>query len=403
MRQTQKEALFGLKIVLTALSVILLIYSLYFLAFAVYGLLKKRKVYPETDKLLRFAILVPARNEDSVIGDLMDSANSLDYPKDHFDTYVIINNCTDRTEEIAREKGAIVLPCTDPTKNKSDVLRFAFRKLADEPIDAYVVVDADNTMSTSFLREMNKALAVGAPAAQCVRTGRNSKRSWVAGCYEIYYRFQNAFFNHSRSAAGLPASINGSGWAVTKEQINSYGFKTITITEDMEYTILCGLDKKDIAFVDTADSCDEFVSDWRTSWRQRIRWTFGALQCIKTYQGSLLKNAFSGSFVCFDLFMINILVPVTAFGLLLMPFGYFSMSAFLSFPLYLLTSFASFYLSSCLVALLAVLITHGSVKDTWRGILCYPYFLLSWLPLFISCLFRKDISWTPIRKSAGAK
>ena len=127
---------------------ITLIYGLYFLITGIIGIIRKSKIeFKKSEKYNNFAILVAARNEERVIGNLVESLKKLNYPKDSYNIYVIPNNCTDNTESISKEKGAKVIKCTVPTKTKGEVLRFAFDKLrSKKEIDAYIIFDADNVV-----------------------------------------------------------------------------------------------------------------------------------------------------------------------------------------------------------------------------------------------------------------
>ena len=52
--------------------------------------------------------IIPAHNEEIVVGNLIASLQKQNYPKDLYDIYVIADNCTDNTAEVARKAGAIV-------------------------------------------------------------------------------------------------------------------------------------------------------------------------------------------------------------------------------------------------------------------------------------------------------
>ena len=77
----------------------------------------------------KFAVLIAARNEELVIGPLINSLLTQEYPADLYDVWVIPNNCTDNTALAARNFGANVLECTVPVKSKGEVLRFAYNRL----------------------------------------------------------------------------------------------------------------------------------------------------------------------------------------------------------------------------------------------------------------------------------
>lgn len=405
-----------LKIILIILNIPLVLYSVYFVVFFLVGIFRKKHIYPETEERRHFAVLIPARNEESVIATLMDSIQKLDYPKDCFDTYVILHNCTDNTEEIVRSYGARILRRGAEMKTKGEILKSVFDELnTHEEIDAYVIIDADNAISPNFLKEINKAVVGGAQVIQGRRTGSNSRNTWVAGCYEIYYRMQNAFYNRPRIGIRCSASVNGSGWAVTKDVIRKNGFEVKTITEDMEYTNICALDGLRIAYMSEAISADQFVSHLRLSMTQRVRWTYGMFQCLRYYEGDLIRQAFKGSFEALDLSLVNLMLISTVYSLILIPTGFLSIWEFFPlqsilpvplwawFLIYLVVGVVGYYIVSCLAALLSVILTHGNVRENLKGIFGFPIFLVTWIPVIISCLFRRRVDWKPMRSKAGSR
>ena len=61
----------------------------------------------------RFAIVVPAHNEEIAIAKTVGSLVSIEYPRALFDVLVVADNCTDTTAALARAGGAEVLERTD--------------------------------------------------------------------------------------------------------------------------------------------------------------------------------------------------------------------------------------------------------------------------------------------------
>ena len=74
---------------------------------AIVGLVTKHKKYPEAKVNHKYAVLISARNEEKVIGNLIDSIKKQDYPSDLVDVFVVADNCTDSTFAVARDAGAI--------------------------------------------------------------------------------------------------------------------------------------------------------------------------------------------------------------------------------------------------------------------------------------------------------
>ena len=71
------------------------------------ALFKKRKPLPSAVPH-RYAVLIAARNEQTVIGDLLDSLNRQSYDVSLVKIFVIADNCSDATSYVARQKGAVV-------------------------------------------------------------------------------------------------------------------------------------------------------------------------------------------------------------------------------------------------------------------------------------------------------
>ena len=79
----------------------------YQIVYLVLPLLKKQKPL-KWEKYHRYAILIAARNEEAVLPHLLDSIHAQDYPAELIDIFVVADNCTDRTAEVARHHGAKV-------------------------------------------------------------------------------------------------------------------------------------------------------------------------------------------------------------------------------------------------------------------------------------------------------
>lgn len=102
----------------------------------------------------KIAVLLPAYNEEATIQKVIEDFQR--YLPDA-DIYVYDNNSKDRTNQLAREAGAIVR--FEPRQGKGNVVRSMFREI---DADYYVMVDADDTYPAA---EVNKLL-------QPLRSGR---------------------------------------------------------------------------------------------------------------------------------------------------------------------------------------------------------------------------------------
>ena len=59
--------------------------------------------------------------------------------------------------------------------------------------------------------------------------------------------------------------------------------------------------------------------------------------------------------------------------------------------------FALSYIVSILIAVFVVKYNKKNVKKTLTGIMTFPIFILTWIPINIVCLFTKKIKWEPIK------
>ena len=186
-----------LYIVQQALVWILTIFWLYQLMISICSLVKLKEKPLLIDKKHKFMAIIPAHNEEAVVGNLVESLKNQDYPKDLYDIYVIADNCTDNTAQVAREKGAIVYERFDSEKKtKGYALQWFLQQKIQEnaPYDAFFVFDADNIVDKGFIKAMNKKLCQGEDVVQGYRDIKNPTDSWVTAGYAIFYWTMHHFY-----------------------------------------------------------------------------------------------------------------------------------------------------------------------------------------------------------------
>jgi cellulose synthase/poly-beta-1,6-N-acetylglucosamine synthase-like glycosyltransferase len=239
---------------------------------------------------MKFAVLIPARNEEAVIGSIIESIQLQDYPKELCDIYVIPNNCTDDTAGAARRAGANIIDCVLPVNSKGDAMGQAFDVLLCKDHDAYCVFDADNYADKNFLKEINNALCDGYKVAKGRNEAKNPYDSWVSGCYGLYFNTVSLFFNKARANLGLSAKPNGTGLAFHRSVIEKNGgWNTVTLTEDAEFAANCAVAGERVAWVPDAVAYDEEPNSFAVSMRQRRRWISGIMQVAGFRLADLLR------------------------------------------------------------------------------------------------------------------
>ena len=253
---------------------------LYQFVISITSLIKFKEKPMLTDKEHRFIIALPANNEESVIGNLIKSLQMQDYNKALYDIYVIADNCTDGTANVARENGAIVYERFDEDKKtKGYALNWFLDKMKDkkDDYDALLVFDADNVVDKNFLNVMNKKLCQGEVLVQGYRDIKNPTDTWVSGGYAIFYWTMNRLYHLARYNMGLSPLINGTAFMVKWDILIDEGWNTKTLTEDIEFALINISKGVKLGWAKDAIVYDEQPLTFKQSWKQRERWS------VRTY------------------------------------------------------------------------------------------------------------------------
>ena len=385
---------------------IITIFWLYQLLISLCSLVKLKDKPMIEEKENRFMAIIPAHNEEAVVGNLIESLKNQNYPKDKYDIYVIADNCTDMTKKIAEDAGAIVYERRSQMaeRTKGHALQWFLRQKIKEnaPYDAFCVFDADNIVDKEFLKNMNKKLCQGEEVVQGYRDIKNPTDSWVSAGYAIFYWMMNRFYHLARYNIGLSPLLNGTGFMVKFDVVKPNGWETKTLTEDIEFSLQRIISGKRLGWATDAIVYDEEPVGFKQSWSQRSRWTVGHIQCMGIYTKDLARAVKEKKTIMnFDglLYIIGS-IPVFIITLILLTINfifyitnnYTGLDLILSYVRYLVPTF----LLPIGTALLIMILDKKPIKPMIKGLLCYPLFLGSWLLINFKCLFKRDIKWEKI-------
>jgi len=385
-----------LKIISNILNLFMFIFGAYFVVTALFPyFIKNAKTKEREAKEHKFAILIAARNEESVIGDLIKSLKQQNYAKDKYQIFVIPNNCSDKTEIISRECGATIINIPFNPKSKGEVLNYVFNKFKEVSLfDTYVIFDADNLVHPDFLTKINEKLNEGYELVQGFRDCKNPYDSWISGGYAIFYYLQNLFLYQARVNINASATINGTGYAVGKNIIETINYDSKTLTEDIELSTVCAARNIKIGYQEEAIFYDEQVDNFKDSWNQRKRWTSGAIQVARLYQKKLIKSFLEYK----NIHSIDMLFISSAY--ITQFIGIFTFLINLLFNFNLINLILLGIVSYLLVVLVAVYLVNYYKKDINKmkyGILLFPLFIISWMPITIISAFDKKKNWDEIK------
>ena len=191
--------------------------------------------------LKRYAVLISARNEENVIGQLIDSINNQTY-KGEITTFVMADNCTDNTYGVAVDHGAVAYT-RKSTKyiGKGYAIEMLLKHIKyDYPLgfDGYFVFDADNILSPTYIEEMHKCHLAGNDAITSYRAAKNYGDNWISSGYGLWFLRESMYLNYSRYRLGSSAAISGTGFFFSDKVLKDIGgWPFHLLTEDIEFTI----------------------------------------------------------------------------------------------------------------------------------------------------------------------
>lgn len=267
--------------------------TLYLDALAVAAALWRPRACPVSPRH-RFALLVPAHNEELLLPRLLRSIAQLDYPRDRYDIHVVADNCTDATAAVATDGGALAHVRVDAQeRGKGYALRWLLRTLATrgQSYDAYVIVDADSVVSTNLLAVFDAHLAHGDRAMQSYYGVLNHEESWPSALRYVALTLFNGLRPRGRDALGLSAGLRGNGMCLAESVLEQFGWDAFTLAEDAEYhLVLVGAGVR-VAYAGEASVLAEMPTTLRQSRSQNVRWERGRLQLLRAYGPPLLTAA----------------------------------------------------------------------------------------------------------------
>lgn len=404
--------------------------TLHFFIFAIVGIFSSKK-YPESKEKLKYGIIIPARNEEAVVGGLINSIKRNNYPQENLKIFVISHNSTDNTAKAAREAGAIVYEYTNPGEN---TMGYAFKHLFScigrdygfESFDGFFIFNADNILDKNYITYMNDAFCHYGKKS-VVTSFRNSKNfggNLISGLYGMYFAVGCRLESRGRTMLNCSTRVQGTGYLIPPE-IVANGWQYVTLAEDWEFTADRILLDNTIKYCDKAVFYDEQPTSLRIMWRQRLRWSRGHLIVFITRLKDLIKSLFvpgRHKFSKYDIMVNCMPIPLMILsayllqGILLLFAPVFDDGVTLkqtflgngesllynngilfvwlkSFILAIITLIAS--------AIVIFIVEHKRIKDVSfiKKVLIalfWPLFTIVQFPIDIHALFARNLAWKPI-------
>ncbi len=233
----------------------------------------------------KYAVCVPARNEEAVIGNLLNSIKRQDYPSELITVFVVADNCTDNTAKVARDNGAIVYErFNDRDRTKGFALQFLFENIKKdygiEAFEGYFIFDSDNLLNKDYVSRMNDAFDSGEKIITSYRNTKNFDENWVASTYALHWLRSIRMRHRTRSVLRLATNIQGTGFLFDNIFVRDDWHYT-SLTEDRAFTADAVARGYQITYNNDAVFYDEQPTSLRIALRQRTRWSKGHLMAFR--------------------------------------------------------------------------------------------------------------------------
>jgi 1,2-diacylglycerol 3-beta-glucosyltransferase len=342
----------------------------------------------------RFLILVPAHNEERLLPSLLDNLQQLDYPASLYEIHVVADNCTDRTAELARARGAVAHERVDEhQRGKGYALQWLMQQLwsSSEPHDAVLILDADSIVSPTFLTVMDARLGRGELAIQAYYAVRDPQSSWSASLRSVALAALHYLRPLGRMPLGGSSGLKGNGMVFAAQMLREYEWSA-SLTEDIEYHMALILGGHRVTFAPDAIVWAEMPNSLKAARTQNVRWERGRQEMLRQYVPQLLRAALARrSFLLFDAAVEQIIPPfslVAAVSILSLIVAV----ALQSIPAVLV---GVFLLLGQAVYILAGLWLSGAPKKVYQALLYAPLFIVWKVWLYLRVLIGLDRKgWT---------
>ncbi len=409
----------------TAVFILLTVLYFYQFIYVIVALVwdRKHEAIPDDKKYQqhRFAFIIAARNESSVIGNLVKSIKAQNYPAELVDVIVVADNCTDNTAEIARTNGAIVYErFNQELVGKGYALDYVFNKIKEDEgsyraYDGYFIFDADNVLDRNYVLEMNKTFSEGYPILTSYRNSKNYGTNWITSGYSLWFCREAKYLNNPRMLLNTSCAVSGTGFLINSKIIEKYkGWKCNLLTEDIQFSVVNVLEGEKIGYCGKAMFYDEQPETFKQSWNQRLRWSKGFYQVMYHYGFKLIARGLKNRKLfssCYDMFMT--IAPATLLSIACVVLNIFILALAISDPVALsmilpitlhsvIFTAVSFYVLMFGMGVLTLITEWNKIiassSSKIASAFTFPLFMITYIPISLVALVKK-VEWKPIKHS----
>lgn len=236
---------------------------------------------------VRFLVLIPAYNEEAVLGATLTALNADLRTRDR--VVVVADRCTDATADIARASGAEVLerpPGSEPGRAAARQAGLEYAQGLEW--DAIVMIDADSIIEPGFFDACETALAGGALALQARSEAAVGDRV-IDQAALAAATLQGVLIPRGRDRLGLCVRLRGTGMVLDRSLLTRFRFRA-PASEDLWYSLDLALEGILPKHVERARLRSVNVGSWKAAGEQRVRYEAGRMSATREFVRPLLRR-----------------------------------------------------------------------------------------------------------------
>ena len=239
----------------------------------------------------RFAVLVPAHNEESLLPDTLENLKKVVRPDDRI--VVIADNCTDATEQVAKNHNVEVVCRFEPAlRGKGYALDFGIKYLAQDPPEVVVFIDADCRVVRGTLTELAAISEASGKPVQALDTMVAAPGHEAAQALQVLaWRLKNYVRPLGMKALGLPCQLAGTGMAIPWRAIAGVNVRSGELAEDLKLGVDLAINGQLASFYTGTEIVSAFPVAAESKIKQQQRWEIGSWRVIARMLPLLLKAA----------------------------------------------------------------------------------------------------------------
>lgn len=236
------------------------------------------------------SILIPAHNEEIVIGATLNAMLALDYPRNKIEIIVINDGSTDSTGEIVKsfaQRDSRVIVCDVPRaqakKGKSRALNLGLKAARYDYIAVY---DADNTPEPDALKYLVAQLLLNPELGAATGKFRtvNKNRNLLTRFINIETLTFQSILQAGRCQLFGIVTLPGTNFVIRRRVLEEVGtWDEGAMTEDAELSIRMYIRNWKIKFIQYAVTFEQEPERWDVWLRQRTRWVMGNNYLVRKF------------------------------------------------------------------------------------------------------------------------